>query len=186
MALVNFYKETALPGVPVANSVYFVTDAAAAYVKVYVISATGVARRVHTDADIDAKITTALAGVNSGTVVATIAARDAQVGVPVGRHTLVTNATADATVASGGATYVLTATGPYVWQKISETESMDVITAWASITNKPTSSAASIDTAVTNSHTHANMTQLNALGDSGGELTYSGAIVKTEWLTTAW
>lgn len=186
MALVNFYKETVLPGAPVANSVYYVTDANAAYVQMYVTSSAGVVRRIPTKADIDALIATAIAGVSSGTVVADIAARNAQSGLTVGKQTLVLNATGDATVASGAATYVVQSTGPVVWAKISEAESLDVITTWAALTGKPTSSVAAIDAAVSASHSHTNMTQLNLIGESGGLLTYNGAQVNLNWVTTAW
>ncbi len=186
MAVVNFYKETALPGSLTPHSVYFITDAIAAYVKIYVTNAAGVARRIHTDADIDAKIASAISGINAGTVVADIAARDAQTGMSVGNQTLVLDATGDGSVASGGATYVVLSTGPLVWQKISETESLDLIVSWASITGKPTSSPAAIDAAVTNAHTHANMTQLNLISEVGGLIAYNGTVVNFSWQTTSW
>lgn len=186
MAVVNFYKETALPGSPVANSIYFITDANASYVQIYTISSAGVARRIPTAADISSMISTAISSLSSGTVVADITARNAQTGMAVGQQTLVLDATGDATVASGAATYVVQSIGPVVWHKISEAESMDMVVSWASITGKPTSSAAAIDGAVTASHTHANATQLNLIGESGGELTYNGNVVKSSWITLSW
>jgi hypothetical protein len=186
MALLKVFKETALPGTLVADAVYYVTDPNTAYVQIYVTSTTAVARRIPTTADITTLINNAMAGAGQITVVADIAARNAQASPAVGKQTLVLNATGDATVASGGATYVISSIGPTVWTKISETESLDVALTWAAITGKPTSSPAAIDAAVANSHTHANKTQLDLIGDTGGNLTYNAVIVKTEWTTTAW
>lgn len=186
MALLKVFKETVLPGTPVADAIYYITDANASYVQMYVTSTAGVARRIPTSADTSAQITAAMGAFSKGTVVADIAARNAQTGRIVGDLTLVLNATGDATVASGAATYVVQSIGPVVWVKISEAESLDVALTWANITGKPASSPTSIDLAVTNSHTHANLTQLNLIGDSGGQLTYNSIIVKTEWSTTAW
>ena len=186
MSTVKFFKETALPGSLVPDAIYYITDANAAYVQVYVTSAAGVARRIPTVADIDTMILNALVGSSQISVVADITARNAQASLAIGDQTLVLNATGDATVSSGAATYVVQSIGPVVWAKISEAESQDVALTWANITSKPTSSVAAIDAAVTASHTHANMTQLNLLGDASGELTYNGIVVKTSWSTTAW
>jgi hypothetical protein len=186
MALVNFFKETVLPGTPAANSIYYVTDADPNYLQLYVTSTGGVARRLPTVADIQALINTAIAGVAAGTVVADITARNAQAGLTVGKQTLVLDATGDGTVLSGAATYVVRSTGPVVWAKISEAESLDVIQTWAALTGKPTSSVAAIDAAVTASHTHANKTQLDLIGETGGLITYNGQPVNLNWSTTTW
>lgn len=186
MALVQFFKETALPGTPGNNSVYYVTDPNVNYVQMYVTSTSGAVRRMPTIADITALITAQISASSKTTVVADITARNALSGLSIGSTAYVSNATGDATVAAGAASYIVTATGPTVWQKVTEYESLDLAVTWASLTGKPTSSVASIDLAVTNSHTHANKTQLDLLGDSGGNLTYNGNIVKTEWSTTAW
>lgn len=84
-------------------------------------------------------------------VVADITARNAISTKFSGLHVWVTDASADSTVTSGAAEYIWNGT---VWIKISETESLDVIVKWADITNKPTSTVANIDLAVTNTHTH--------------------------------
>lgn len=186
MALLKVFKETALPGVPVADSIYYVTDADNRYVQMYVTSSAGVARRIPTNADVSAQITAAVSSSANNTVVADIAARNAQTELTTNRLTLVLNATGDVTVASGAATYVVSSVGPVVWTKISEAESLDVVLSWANIIGKPSSTPANIDLAVTNSHVHSNLTQLNLIGDSGGNITYNGTIVKTEWSTTAW
>ena len=84
------------------------------------------------------------------------------------------DASADATVASGAATYVYDF-GNTTWVKISEAESLDVVLDWSNIQNGPSSSPAAIDAAVADSHTHANKTQLDKIGENGdGNLTYDG------------
>jgi len=67
-------------------------------------------------------------------VVVDIAARNA-LSAFSGLHALVLDATADATVDSGGAEYVYDGTA---WQKISEFNDLDLIINWDDIQNKPT------------------------------------------------
>lgn len=90
-------------------------------------------------------------------VVADITARNA-LSAFKGLRVYVIDATGDATVASGGADYIYDGSA---WIKTGEAESMDVVVDWSNLTNKPTSSVANIDTAVTNSHTHSNKTLLD-------------------------
>lgn len=66
-------------------------------------------------------------------VVADIAARDALTAFS-GMHALVLDATADATVESGGAEYVYDGT---TWYKISELNDLDMVIDWSDIQNKP-------------------------------------------------
>ena len=99
---------------------------------------------------------------------------------------LVVNATGDATVAAGAALYFYDKAST-TYTKLSEYESMDVVTAWASITGRPASTPAAIDAAVGAAHTHANMAVLNGLTDSGGTLRYLGvAVNKPDWTATDW
>jgi len=63
-----------------------------------------------------------------------IAARDAISNKFVGLSVYVEDATADATVASGGAFYMWTGS---TFSKLSEAESLDVVLEWANIQNKP-------------------------------------------------
>lgn len=63
---------------------------------------------------------------------------------------------------------------------------MDVALTWANITGKPTSTVAQIDAAVANSHTHTNKTQLDKVGETGGNLTYNNSLPYTGWETTTW
>lgn len=130
-------------------------------------------------------IDSSISSANSLQIVATIAARNALAPTQA-TYVYVTDATGDATVTSGGATYLFNPSGS-TWLKVSESESMDVALTWSALTGKPSSSVASIDAAVSNSHTHPNKTQLELIGQNGaGELTYNGTQVKTEWSSTAW
>jgi hypothetical protein len=57
---------------------------------------------------------------------------------------------------------------------------------WASLQNKPTSSVADIDDAVTKRHTHANKATLDLITESGGNMLYNGALPVARWETAAW
>ncbi|SMO73928.1 hypothetical protein SAMN06265173_11240 [Thalassovita litoralis] len=186
MAIMKAFRETALPGTLQPYSIYYIANPATPnYVEIYVTNAAGDAtRRIHTDSDLDTKIAAALAGVGQGTaVVADITARDAltaETGVTV----LVLDASSDATVAAGAATYVYDGSA---WVKITEHESMDVTISWTDIASRPSSTPAQIDAAVTASHSHANKTQLDKVGEDGnGDMTYDGALPKTAWGSTGW
>lgn len=185
MAVYQVYKETSLPGSLQPHSIYLVAPVAhPGFLEIYVTDAAGTAqRRTHKVEDIQAMIDTSIAAVGSTTVVANIAARDALTSIE-GDQVLVTDASADATVTSGAATYVYNGAA---WVKISEAESMDITLNWSDIVGKPTSSAAAIDTAVTNSHTHANKTQLDKVGEDGnGEMTYNSQNIRARLETTGW
>ncbi len=187
MATYQVFKETTLPGTLQANSIYLVAPAAKPdYVEMYVTgSSASTVKRIINDVDVQDMIDTSVASQTQLEVVADITARNAL--TPTRNMTvLVLNATGDATVASGAATYVyrLSTTS---WTKISEAESMDLSITWASITGKPTSAVVDIDDAVTKRHTHANLTQLNKIGEDGNSnLTYNGALPKTAWQSTNW
>lgn len=186
MAAIKFFRETALPAIPVADAVYFIANPATPdHLEVYVANSAGVVKRAPTQADITAQISTAIAQAGNLTVVADIAARDAMApSSPV--LVLVRNATGDATVQAGAATYVYDFANT-VWVKVNEFESMDINLDWAGISNKPTSTVAAIDAAVLASHSHANKTQLDAIGQDGsGNLTYGGNLPHAGWDSVGW
>lgn len=190
MTQLKFHKVTTLPGTLEANALYFVVNGN--YSETYVTTSDGTAKSLGNSAMIttiaDARISAAMAAAVSNPVeiVADIAARNTLTGsAATNKLILVTNATGDATVASGAALYVFNkAAGTTT--KIAEYESMDVQLTWASIQNKPTSTVSEIDDAVTKRHTHANKVTLDKLGDSAGTLTYGGQAVSTNWNTTNW
>lgn len=173
MAKYSIFKETSLPGTLTANGIYLVANSSTpGYLEIYVTDSTGAAsRRIPTLADVNALIA-ASAG-NTLEVVSNIAARNA-LNPTKNVQVLVLDATGDATVSSGAATYVYRSSTT-TWYKISEAESQDLTLAWANIVGKPTSSAGQIDAAVTASHAHTNKTQLDQIGQGAqGELTYNG------------
>ena len=110
---------------------------------------------------------------------ANIAALDAT-AVEEGQLVMVTDASADTTVASGWAIYrkrvdTDPASLDYTkvngddagWQKLAEAESIDVVLQWANIQGKPNSTVAAIDQAVSHDHTHSNKAVIDELADTG-------------------
>ena len=193
MPTLQFFKETAMPGQLVGNAVYMIAPTARPdYVEIYVTNAAGTAsRRSINQVDIQAMIDAAVAGSagGSGTVIVdNIAGRDA---IPTGDRpnaltVLVIDASADATVDAGAATYVWRQSNS-TWIKVSEAESLDLSLTWAMIGDGPTSTPAAIDAAVAASHSHLNKTQLDKIGEDGaGLLTYDGELPKTGWNSTNW
>jgi len=153
----------------------------------YVTSADGsTARRIINSDDIQAMIDASVANVSGGIeIVADIAARDALTPTN-GKYVLVLDASGDPTVNSGAASYVWRAATSQ-WIKLTEYESMDMTITWAMIQGGPSSSPSAIDAAVANSHTHANMTQLNMIGeDANGDFTYNGNPPRARLETAGW
>ena len=187
MATFKIFRETVLPGTLEPYAIYLIAPASKPnHVELYVTNAAGTAaRRIITEADIQAMINTAVASAGSITVVADIAARDAM-SPTTSAYVFVRNATGDATVSSGGATYLYDVANT-VWVKISEAESLDMAVTWASLQGKPASSPAQIDAAVAASHSHTNKTQLDQIGeDVSGALTYKGARPIIDWSSVGW
>lgn len=187
MATYRIFKETALPGTLQPHAIYLVAPAARPdYVEMYVTGAVATTvKRIIDEAHVQEMIDASVSGVGGIEVVSDISARNALTPT-TNLQVLVLDATGDATVASGAATYVYRLSND-TWYKISEAESQDVVQSWANITGKPDSSAAAIDTAVANSHTHANKTQLDKVGEDGnGDFTYNGSLPKIAWASEAW
>lgn len=186
MAAIKFFRETALPAIPVADAVYFIANPATPdHLEVYVSNSAGAVKRAPTQADIATQVNAAIAQAGNLSVVADITARNALTpSSPV--LVLVRDATGDVSVQSGAATYVYDfANG--IWVKVNEFESMDINLDWAGISNKPTSTVAAIDAAVLASHSHANKTQLDNIGqDVNGNLTYAGSLPHAGWDTVGW
>jgi hypothetical protein len=188
MSTYKVYKETTLPGSLQANSIYLIAPAAhPSYLEIYVTNSAGDAsRRTHRVEDIQAMIDASMSGSgNAVAIVDDIAARDGLTPAN-GDTALVVDASADAAVTAGAATYIYRSSNT-TWIKISEAESMDVALTWAALTDKPTSTVTQIDTAVTNSHTHANKTELDQIGEDGnGDLTYNGSNIAPRLTTAGW
>lgn len=195
----KIYRETALPGSLEAYAIYMIAPTARPdYVEMYVTDAMGSAKRIINQSDINLLISDAIAAANELKIVEDIYARNQYIApgttATTAKYVYVISANTgsnglyDNTVASGGATYLYNpAVGYTSWIKISESESMDVTVDWADITNKPTSSVADIDDAVSLRHSHANKTQLDNISeDANGLLTYNGVLPLTGWQSTTW
>lgn len=187
MATYQIFKETALPATLQPHSIYLIAPTGSpSFVEMYVTgTSASTVKRIIDAAQVQSMIDASAASAGAMEVVATITARDAL--SPTGNlMVLVIDATGDTTVTSGAATYVYRYS-TLTWIKISEAESMDVTLAWASITGKPSSSVAAIDAAVSASHSHSNLTQLNSIGqDANGNLTYAGALPVIGWSSVGW
>ena len=188
MTTFKVFKETALPATLQPHSVYFIAPAGTPdLLEIFVTNADATTphRHVINKSEIQTMIDASIGAANELSIVADIAARNALTPTRA-VYVYVVDATGDASVGSGGATYLYN-TSDSSWLKVSEAESLDVTVTWASITGKPTSTPAAIDSAVANSHTHANKTQLDLVGqNAGGEMTYNGVQVKTTWGSTGW
>lgn len=182
----KIFRETALPATLQAYSIYMIAPASSSvYVEMYVTNSAAVARRIINKADIDALIATAVANINQVRVVNDITARNALAPTST-VQVLVKNATGDASVVSGAATYIYD-TAAAAWVKISEAESMDLVLAWANITGKPTSTPTAIDNAVSLAHSHANKTQLDLISqDATGNILYNANLPHIGWDSTGW
>lgn len=188
MSTIKFAKVATLPVTLAPSTLYMVAPAGSSIdeLQIYVSSNDGTsARHIPTHSEIASMISTAVNSYSSAVVVTNIAARNALAPAVV-TIALVLDATADNSVASGAATYVFNpATSS--WTKIAEYESLDVTLQWANIQGKPTSSAAAIDQAVADSHTHANKAVLDLVtADANDELMYKGAHIAARLETSAW
>ena len=175
MALVKIYKETAVPGTLEANAIYLVGPSGdPSALEIYVVNAAGTAtRKTPGTTEIQALIDASIAGISGTEIVADITARDA-LTLTANAMVLVEDATADTTVDAGAALYTYKhATTSFT--KIAEYEGLDVVLTWANITGGPSATPAAIDAAAANSHTHANKTEIDKIGEDGnGDPTYSG------------
>ena len=187
MATYQVFKETALPATLQPHSIYLIAPAGRpGFVEMYVTGASAATvKRIIDHSTVQAMIDAAVAAGSGGAVIVDdIAARNAL--TPVNAQTVyVVNASGDPTVASGGATYIWRASTS-TWIKQSEAESLDLSLTWAALTGKPSSTPADIDDAAAKRHTHANATELGKIGESGGMLTYAGALPHIGWDSTGW
>jgi hypothetical protein len=179
------FKETAVPSTWVPDAVYFIQASGSTYMEIYTTSNTGLPKRLINEGDITSMIAAGITASQELKIVANIAARNA-LNPTTTLAVYVTDATGDATVKVGGAYYLYNPTTS-TWIKTAEAESLDVVLAWNSIEGRPNSTPAQIDAAVANSHTHANKTQLDKIGeDANSNVTYNGKLPYTGWETTNW
>jgi hypothetical protein len=187
MAVLDIQKLTADPGTYAANTLYFIAPAGSPTELQIILSSNdgSTARHVITKAEIQALITSAIQSANAIKYAATISDRNA-LALTANAMVYVADATGDTTVKSGGALYFYDSS-KQAYTKVAEYESMDVVITWDSVQNKPTSSPSAIDSAVANSHTHANKTQLDKIDqDADGNLTYNGNNIKAALTVVQW
>ena len=185
MSVMRLRKAASLPAVLEASTLYFIPGATNELFELHVSDKTGATtRRLPTTADINTAIAAALAGLSGVKVVANIAERDALAPTTV-TQVMVLDATADPSVTGGTATYVFNPVDSS-WTKISESESMDLVLQWDNVQGRPTSSVASIDQAVTDSHTHDNKALLDTIEVVGGEVKVNGDFIRSYLEEEAW
>lgn len=181
MSKLIFSKVTALPETLVGNTCYIVKPTTGLQAELYFTSSDGTSvYHLPNKNDIQAMIESAIAAIPGGgsgvseVIFATnIADRDSKVFIN-NAMVLVQDATADLTVGSGSALYFYNAASTSYY-KIAEYESMDLVFNWNTLLNKPTSSVAEIDEAVSMRHEHANIEILSALGKTvDNTLTFLG------------
>lgn len=185
-APLNIERVLALPATLTGSTMYIVKSSEAGLVDLYFTNASGSeARHVISKSEITSLIASAVSSLSTIYIAATIAARDALV-FTANAFTLVIDATADTSVASGAALYLWDNTAK-VFAKVAEYESLDLVLKWADLQDKPTSSVADIDDAVSKKHAHANAAKLDKVGeDANGLFTYNSeyptaALAKAEW-----
>lgn len=205
MAKLKFFKVSSLPGTLQSNAIYFV-DKSGNRTDMYVTNNSGVAFECSNEAMITA-IIMALRGSNNGLasldgtgkipeaqlpftlndatnfiLVDDIAERD-NLNLDKDTLVLVVDASADSTVTSGNALYGWR-NDTSTWKKVAEFESLDIT--WSTIVGGPAVTAAQVETAVAQSHTHSNKAALDKIGEDGdGDVTYDGDPVM-KWSSTSW
>lgn len=188
MERIKISKETAVPtGAAIeADTLYLVSTADPSIMECYMSNNAGTAlRRLINEVDVQALINASLAGVSAVEIVDDIAARDA-LSLSSNAMVIVEDASADPTVDSGAALYGYDVSLDS-YRKLSEFESLDVVLDWNNIQNRPNSTTAQIDAAVANSHSHANQTQLDLIGQDGdGDITYNNVKVANTYTNTDW
>lgn len=181
-------RVNALPETKTASTLYMVKSAVEGLFDLYVTGTNAAeVRHIISKSEISGMIASAVTDFTNIRVVADIAARNALAPT---RNTLalVLDATTDATVDLGAALYVFdNESEPAGWVKVSEFESLDVVLDWSAIQNRPSSSVAAIDDAVSKVHVHDNKTELDKIGqDASGNLTYNGANLQAYITTADW
>ena len=191
-------KVSALPAVASrkANTMYLVGDVAHPdSLEIHMTSSDAAATlHVPTKSEITAMIGGQIASFNNVRVVATYADMAALVAENRSMVVMVLDATGDATVTTGGAAYVLQATGTVEapaasYYKIYEFEALteNFVLNWSAIVDRPAFGPAAIDDAVAKAHRHDNMSLLDGLGtDEFGDLTLNDVAVGTVLVNADW
>lgn len=179
-------KVNALPGTFEPSTLYLVKSAEAGLFEMHMSTSDGLStRHIYSKAEITSQIAAAVGATSSIHVVADIAARNA-LAPTTNIFVLVADASDDVTVTAGAATYIYN-TDTTSWVKIAEYESMDFVFSWANLSDKPTSSVADIDSAVSLKHTHSNKAQLDKITeDVNGDILYNAAPIRAHLEIDEW
>jgi len=172
------YVYNTLPATLVAHGLYFISDPIEANkMEIYLADMTGTtARRIPTNADIQAEIANALAAENNIDYQVDYTAMQSAT-YATNSLVYVQDATADPTVDSGAALYFYNKAQD-TFYKAAEFESMDLVINWATLQDKPVSPVADIDDAVNKRHTHANLSSLDQLTVNGdGDLVVGTTVI---------
>ena len=153
MTQLTFAKVTELPVTLTPNTLYSVASVEANLFDIYLSNSAGTAaRHIISKSEIESMVANSISSSSGVAIYANIIERDAAT-LTSNMVAMVTDATADVTVVSGGAVYVYNFSNTS-WVKIIELD------------------------AIANSHTHANSSVLNDLSDDGsGLLQYKGTHV---------
>ena len=186
----NIAKVSALPQALASQTMYLV-DGGDSNLEIHVTSNDG-SKTLHvpTRTEIDSLIGTAIAGFQSIRVVPDYLSMTGLIAESRSMVVMVLDATGDTTVTTGGAAYILEATGTaeapganiykiYEFEALSENFRLD----WENIIGRPTSSAADVDDAVAKRHSHANINDLNRIGHNADNmLTIDGKTIDPTFL----
>lgn len=182
----NIYKLTAVPASFEANCLYLIAPTGnPTDLEIYFGKSDGTgARHSLTRTEAQAMIDAAASGGSDFAIVADIAARNA-LSPTTNMSVYVKDATADTNVGTGGAFYIYELAST-TWILTAEQESLNVSQNWSDIVGKPASTPAQIDAAVSNTHTHSNLTELGKIGQAAnGAITYNGKelvqLNQTDW-----
>ncbi len=183
MATVKFFQVTALPATLVADAFYFIEDIPNGATEGFLTNNAGVARAIGSSSMINNLIDTKLAAMK--------AVIDVPLFSDLTGHTenaviFVHDASGDPLVDSGSALYYYDASDDtYTLQ--AKYENVTVSAAWADLTDKPTSTVADIDDAVSKRHAHANKTDLDKITKgTGNTLEIDGNPLEIEWTGNDW
>lgn len=196
MSALRILRASSLPASPALrekNCMYLVKQPGKTTFDMYVVDAAGNAFSGFTSERLIEVIAEYSNTTRETETVANIAARNALVN-PGNRLVFVDDATGDPTVEYGSALYYYKAsTASYVkvWAADGSAGggggSSSGPVQWADIIGRPNVSSGALESAVANSHVHANKDLLDKLSVVGGELHYNGAKVASVYMgATNW
>lgn len=172
MSTLKINRVLALPEILEAHSLYIVKSNQSGIAELVFTTEQAEPLKVIDTAFVETMIAGVVTKASSIEVVNTITDRDALV-LENDATVYVLDATEDPSINSGSALYLYKKDAE-AYTLVSGTGTASVDFDWNNLTGRPTSTAAAIDNAVENSHTHANSEALNEIQDIEGVLHYKG------------